>query len=436
MMQRRSFLAGVTGLTALTAVRAAAAPVLTANNSGLTLEQARRRNGWIEIDADAFEANIDTVNSLLGQVRLCAVMKADAYGNGIALLMPSIIKKQISDVAITSNDEARVARELGYQGRLIRVRTATPDEMEDGLPFAIEELIGNPDSAAFLQALAKKQTRPTSLPVHLALNSGGMSRNGVELSTDYGQKDARTITSCDKLRIAGAMTHYPSEDAADILGQLQHYHADLAWLNAQGVKSGKLIRHTANSFATLEHRDTWLDMVRVGGLLYGDPGSVKTNAYLPTMTIKSRVAAINHYPAGQTVNYDRTYRLERESWLANIPLGYSDGYRRGFSHANRAEFPAEGRNHTEVLIGGRRFPVVGRVTMNTMMVDVTDRPNALHLDDEVVLFGAQGHERITQAEFEANGSAYGPEMLGILGAALPRVLKPSALAKDDTRPAT
>ncbi|WP_031238825.1 alanine racemase [Asticcacaulis sp. AC466] len=429
MMHRRTFLAGATGLTAITAMPAAAAPVLSANNFGLTLEQARRRNGWIEIDAEAFEANIDTVRALLGPVRLCAVMKADAYGNGIALLMPSIINKRIGDVAITSNDEARVARELGYRGRLIRVRTATPDEMEDALPFVVEELIGNPDSAAVLQALAKRRTGQASLPIHLALNSGGMSRNGVELSTAYGQADARAILSFDRLRITGLMTHYPSEEDADILGQLRHYQSDMAWLKAQEFDADKPTHHTANSFATLKHKDTWLDMVRVGGLLYGDPGSVSTSAYLPTQTIKSRVAVVNHYPAGQTVNYDRTYRLERESWLANIPLGYSDGYRRGFSHANRPEFPAEGKNRTEVLIRGRRFPVVGRVTMNTLMVDVTDSPNLVHPDDEVVLFGAQGNERITQAEFEANGSAYGPEMLGVLGAALPRVLKPRGAAK-------
>ena len=141
------------------------------------------------------------------------------------------------------------------------------------------------------------------------------------------------------------------------------------------------------------------------------------------MAIKSRVTAVNHYPAGQTVNYDRTYRLDRESWLANIPIGYSDGYRRGFSHANRPEFEAESRNRTEVLIGGRRFPVVGRVTMNTMMADVTGWQDKVRLDDEVVLFGAQGAERITQPEFERNGSVYGPEALTVMGATLPRVLK-------------
>jgi alanine racemase len=163
-------------------------------------------------------------------------------------------------------------------------------------------------------------------------------------------------------------------------------------------------------------------MVRVGGAIYGDPGSVKTSAFIPVPAIKSRVAAVNHYPAGQTVAYDRTFRLERESWLANIPIGYSDGLRRGFSHANRPEFPEGSRNHSEVLIRGKRAPIVGRVTMNTMMVDVTEHRD-VRLDDEVVLFGPQGTDRITQAEFEANSSAYAPEMLAVLGAALPRVLK-------------
>jgi alanine racemase len=422
MMQRRAVLAAGAGLAVITAARIAAAPVLSANNFGLTLDEARRRNGWIEVDAKAFEANIDVVQAAIGRVRLCAVMKADAYGNGVALLMPSIIRKNISDVAVTSNDEARVARELGYRGRLIRIRTATLEEMVDALPLAVEELVGSPDAAARLHEFAARSAGQFGVPVHLALNCGGMSRNGIELATEYGKADARTLLKLHRLNFKGAMTHYPSEDGSDILEQLRRFKDDFAWLKAQGLRVEGLTRHSANSFATLEHRATWLDMVRIGGLLYGDPGSSKTNAYRPTMTIKSRVATINHYPAGQTVNYDRTYRLARESWLANIPIGYSDGYRRGFSHANRPEFPIESRNKTEVLIRGRRFPVVGRVTMNTMMVDVTAGLNLVQPGDEVVLFGLQDQDRITQAELESNGSAYGPELLTVLGSALPRAL--------------
>ncbi|WP_156255144.1 alanine racemase [Sandarakinorhabdus oryzae] len=420
-MQRRQFLAGA---AALAASRAAAAPVLDARNFGLTPAKAARSNGWIEVDAAAFAANIDTVRSLIGTARLCAVMKADAYGNGIALLIPTIIAKGVTEVAITSNDEARVARQLGYRGRLLRIRTATQEEMADGLKWRIEELIGNPAAAAGLAALWKRHGGHQPLPVHLALNAGGMSRNGVELASDAGKAAARALLALPGLRIRGAMTHYPSEEAADILAQLHRFEADVAWLQAAGL-TRDLIRHTANSFATLQHPETRLDMVRVGGLLYGDPGSVKTDRFLPTMTIKSKVAAINAYPAGQTVNYDRIWRLERDSLLANVPLGYSDGIRRSLSRANRPEFPVESRTRTEVLIGGRRFPVVGRVTMNTLMVDVTDAKDSVRLGDEVVLFGAQGSERVTQAELEANSSAYGPELLAVLGNSLPKVLKPA-----------
>lgn len=423
MINRRAFLGAAAAGAGLATTRAIAAPILSADNFGLTLQQAQRRNGWIEVDAAAFMENIATLRGMIGASRICAVMKADAYGNGIALLIPSVIKAGIADVAITSNDEARIARQLGYKGRLYRIRLAHPEEMEDALGLGVVESIGNPESAARLEALWLKRRPRFPRPVHLALNAGGMSRNGVELSTDYGKADARALLALKGLRIAGAMTHYPSEEAPDILGQLARYKEDLAWLAGQGLNLAGLTRHTANTFATLTQADTRLDMVRVGGALYGDPGSVKTSVFIPVPTIKSRVAAVNHYPAGQTVAYDRTFRLERESWLANVPIGYSDGVRRGFSHANRPEFPAEGRNRTEVLIRGKRAPVVGRVTMNTLMVDVTEHRD-VKLDDEVVLFGAQGNDRITQAEFEANSSAYAPEMLAVLGAALPKVLKP------------
>ena len=421
-MQRRAVLTGGAALAGLAAGQTLAAPFLSANNSGLTLAKAARRNGWIEVDAAAFEANIDAVRKWVGPARLCAVMKADAYGNGIALLIPSIIAKRVTDVAITSNDEARVARALGYRGRLYRIRAATPEEMEDAFTFGVEELVANPQAALRLQQMWRKRSKKRALPVQLALNAGGMSRNGVELSTDYGKTDARALLGLEGLSIRGVMTHYPSEEADDILGQLRHFREDLAWLHAQGLPQGNLVRHTSNTFAALKHPETRLDMVRIGGAIYGDPGSYKTDRFIQTMTIKSRVAAVNRYPAGQTVNYDRTFRLERESWLANIPLGYSDGFRRGFSHSNRPEFPADNRNRSEVLIGGKRFPIVGRVTMNTLMVDVTGSQDRVALDDEVVLFGAQGDQRITQAEFEANSSAYAPEMLSVLGTALPRVM--------------
>ena len=221
------------------------------------------------------------------------------------------------------------------------------------------------------------------------------------------------------------MTHYPTEDRDDILRQLARFHQDIDWLKANGLPSGALTRHTANTFATLHHPQTRLDMVRVGGALYGDTSADFLARFRPTITLKSRVAAVNHFPADETVAYDRTYKLGRESWLANIPIGYSDGYRRSLSHANQPAFADEGKNKTEILIGGRRYPVVGRVTMNTLMVDVTGDQDRIKLDDEVVLFGRQGDAFISQKELEDNSASYGPDLLAVMGNSLPKMLKPA-----------
>ncbi len=424
-MNRRTIIAGGAAAFALGAAPGVmAAPALSSRNFGLRPAQVPRRNAWFEIDAAAFEHNIAEIRGIVGDgVTLCAIMKADAYGNGLDLLMPSVLKARIAAIGLTSNDEARVAREMGFKGRLIRVRTGTLDEIEDAFPLNLEELVGNPAAAARIAQLWNRKHANRALPIHLCLNADGMSRNGVELKTDYGKSDARAILRTPHLKIAGLMTHYPTEDRDDILRQLARFQDDIGWLQANGLPPGPMVRHTANTFATLHHPETRLDMVRVGGALYGDTSADFLARFRPTITLKSRVAAVNHFPADETVAYDRTYRLARESWLANIPIGYSDGYRHSLSHANQAAFADEARNKTEVLIGGRRYPLVGRVTMNTLMVDVTGDQDRINLDDEVVLFGRQGGEVITQAEFEANSASYAPDLLAVLGNSLPKMLR-------------
>lgn len=421
-LDRRRLLGGLGAAPLLVASAAQAAPVLSSRNFGLRTADGPRRNAWMEVDASAFEHNIAEVRKLAGTARLCAVMKANAYGAGIDLLMPSVMALGVDVVGITSNDEARVAREMGYRGRIVRLRSGAPDEIEDAFPLNVEELIGNADAASLAAGRFRRRKPRGALRVHLALNADGMSRNGVELSTPYGQDEGRAILATPGLKVVGLMTHYPTEEAQDIQRQLARFEADIAWLAANGLPAGPLERHSANTFATLHHPKTLLDMVRVGGALYGDV-TPDFPQFRQTLTVKARVAAVNHYPSQQTVAYDRTYRLSRESWLANIPIGYSDGMRRSLSHANQPAFASEGRNATQVLIGGRRFPVVGRVTMNTVMADVTGWQQTIHPGDEVVLFGRQGGEFISQKEMETNASAYGPELLAMLGNSLPKVLK-------------
>lgn len=373
---------------------AQAIPVLSADNYGLTPARARRANARLEIDATQFEKNLAELRRLIGdQVELCAVMKADAYGHGMDLLVPSVIRAGVRCIGLASNEEARIARALHFHGRLARLRTATLEEVEDGWRYGIEEMVGNREVAERLAGLARRRGR--RLKVHFMLNSTGMSRNGLELATAEGKADALRILALAQLQMVGLMSHFPVEDRQDIADSLRRFEADVDWLlDAGRLDRATLQIHVANSYATLNVPQSRCDLVRVGGALYGDTDPRFTQ-FQPIMTMKSRVAAVNHYPAGDTVNFDRTYQLTRDSWLANIPVGYSDGYRRILSHANQ---PVQSAGQAYVLIRGHKLPVVGRVTMNTLMVDATDVKDEVRLDDEVVLYGRPGDAQISQAE--------------------------------------
>ncbi|NBI42848.1 hypothetical protein GVX76_04980 [[Haemophilus] felis] len=206
------------------------------------------------------------------------------------------------------------------------------------------------------------------------------------------------------------MTHYPVEDEAEIRKNLAQFKADSEWLIQQaGLERSKITLHSANSYATLTVPEAHLDMVRPGGLLYGD--SIPTfTEYKKTMAFKSKVANINHYPKGSTVGYDRTFTLERDSLLANLPFGYSDGYRRVFT------------NKGYVLIRGHKVPIVGKVSMNTTMVDVTDFPDILE-GDEVVIFGKQGKLEVSQGDIEDINGALLADLYTVWGNSNPKVKK-------------
>ena len=402
-LSRRRFVAASVGLAVAAAIDAHAAPLLA------TRRRLEESNAWIEVDRAVLDANIRLIRSMLaGGVQVCAVMKADAYGTGIALAMPSIIAAGFPYVGIASTEEARAARRSGFKGRLLRVRAATPDEVEDALPDKVEELAGNLAAALDMAAIARRRGR--TLRVHLALNSAGMSRNGIEMATEQGRRDAAAIARIEGLRIVGMMTHFPTEERGDILQGLAAFKSQTAWLFANtSLRREDVILHAANSFAVQHIPEAQLDMVRPGGALYGYGGTPKP-PFAHVASFKTRVAAVNAYPAGDTVSYDRTYTLKRDSLLANLPVGYSDGYRRAYSNAG------------SVLIRGRRAPVVGRVTMNTTMVDVTDIPG-VEIGDEAVLFGKQGGDEITQAEIERITGVILADQYTIWGASNPKLLR-------------
>lgn len=288
----------------------------------------------------------------------------------------------------------------------MRVRNATEQEMAQATSYSVEELIGNLDMAKKLDAIAKQQNKV--IPIHLALNSGGMSRNGLEVNNKAGLEEAKQIAQLANLKVVGIMSHYPEEDADKVREDLARFkQQSQKVLDVTGLNRKDVTLHMANTFATITVPESWLDMVRVGGIFYGD--TIASTDYKRVMTFKSNIASINYYPKGNTVGYDRTYTLKRDSVLANIPVGYADGYRRVFSNAGHA------------LIGGQRVPVLGKTSMNTVIVDITDLKN-IKSGDEVVFFGKQGNAEITAEEVEDISGALFTEMSILWGATNQRVL--------------
>lgn len=343
-------------------------------------------NAWVEIDTAQFRKNIVYLKSIMGgSTKVCVVMKGDAYGNGISLLMPSVISEGIENVAITSNQEARDVRESGYKGHIIRIRLATDGEIREGIDLGIEELIGNIEQARYINYVAGE--RGCTINYHLAINANGMSRNGIELKDGYGE--ALEILQLENLHCVGMMTHYPASLDGEIIQQLETFKTQTSELIRRGgLDRSELTLHTAATYAALYVPQTRMDMVRIGSALYNYGYTSKYNQFKPLLSFKSRVTSVQYYPAGNTVSYKRTRKLTRASRLANIPVGYANGISRYIG------------NKGYMLIRGHKCPVVGAVTMNITMVDVTDYPD-IQAGDEVVIYGKQGNASITSANITA-----------------------------------
>ncbi|KOO04224.1 alanine racemase [Vibrio nereis] len=395
----------IAAATLAPAMQVASAPIQLNSN----VEQQNHipaSNAWLEVNLGQFRDNIEQFKThMSSSTKICAVMKADAYGNGIQGLMPTIIEQQIPCVAVASNAEAQAVRDSGFKGQLMRVRSADLAEIESALEFNIEELIGSAEQAKALSQLAEKANR--EIKVHLALNDGGMGRNGVDMTTEEGKQEAIEIAQQSGVGIVGIMTHFPNYNADDVRNKLASFKTNSAWL----IENTKLNRedillHVANSYTALNVPEAQLDMVRPGGVLYGD---LPTNPEYPSIvSFKTRVASLHHLPENSTVGYDSSFTTNKESVMANIPVGYSDGY------------PRKMGNKADVIINGQRAKVVGVASMNTTMVDVSEI-KGVKPGSEVVLFGTQKKQTISASEMEQHAEVIFPELYTIWGTSNPRV---------------
>lgn len=361
--------------------------------------------GWVEIDESAIVHNIRTIRAELGdEVEFCAVVKADAYGHGVDIVAPLLAAQGIAMVGVASNGDAAGVRAAGFTGRLMRVRPGWRDEIDDGIRFGIEEWIGGAQHAMIAGAIAA--ARGVRLPVHLSLNSTGLGRDGIDLGEAGGMDAVSAVLADPRLEVIGLCSHFPCEDATDVADGATRFDEETRAVIVEAGTGDPLVRHCATTFAALTVPSSRFDLVRIGAGLYGDSDTLG-GALRPAMRVVSRVAAVNDYPRGSTVGYERWHRLAHDARLAVIPLGYADGFHRSLSGTG------------EVLIRGRRAPIVDRIAMNSFLVDVSRIPHAAP-GDEAVLYGRQGDQAITSADVEHAHGNIAADLYVAWGQLLPR----------------
>jgi len=331
-----------------------------------------------EVSLDAIARNFERIRERVGRrVHVMGVVKADAYGHGALPVARALVEAGASCLGVALPEEGVSLRRQGVTVPILVMGPTPPDHGSVLLEYRLDQMVYHP-----LHARALSESGGDSgarLRVHLKVDTG-MGRLGIPPSE--APAAARAIVRMPRLEFAGIMTHFAAADALDqghARLQQQRFLEAVREIEAAGVTVP--LRHAANSAALLALPETHLDMVRPGIALYGYPPvpAGPQGSWEPALTFTTGIAQIKKVPKGGTVSYGCTYEAPRDIQVATLPLGYADGYNRLLS------------NRGEVLIGGRRAPVVGQVCMDMIMVDVTEVPG-VHEGQEVVLLGRQGDE--------------------------------------------
>lgn len=337
----------------------------------------------VRVSRENFYNNIRYLRRLVAPSKICVVMKANAYGHGLEALAPVAVEAGADVLGICTNPEAEMIRRLGLKIPLLRLRMALEAEMEESVrELDLQEQVGSCEAAAYLSAAGMRRGRPVE--VHLDIDTG-MGRSGF---FPEQTEEIRAVMRLPGITIAGVMTHFPAADAADLMqtgAQIKRMEQFCAEL---GLPEHTLV-HTHNSAAAVRLTSQCRAMVRVGAACYGvrtsrefeNPAALK-----PVMSFRTWVAQVRDVPKGRTIGYGGLFTTARDSKIASLPVGFGEGY-------PRALF-----NKGIVLIHGQRCPVVGRVSLNLLTIDVTDLDSEVRPGDEVVLIGSQGDEEITFEE--------------------------------------
>ena len=340
---------------------------------------------WAEIDIAAIRENLAAIRSFVGpSTDVMAVVKADAYGHGIEIVVPAAWESGAGWFGVATVEEGAYVRRELPDSRICLFSPFLRGEESEIVRHRLIPLLSSEAQALRLSAECEKQR--AAIEVHLEVDTG-MGRSGIEPSA--AMPIAEQILSMTGLRLTGAATHFPCGDTDPALTRDQSLR--LANFVSELGNRGIVLQfiHAANSGGVVLAPTGRFNLVRPGLLMYGiRPLALNDDnrpAVIPVLSLKTRIALIRELPAGHAISYGRTHVLSRPARVATLPVGYGDGY------------PRELSNRGFVLIRGRRAPIIGRVCMDMTVVDVTEIEEAEE-SDEAVLIGRQGEEIIKAEE--------------------------------------
>jgi alanine racemase len=371
------------------------------------------RSVWSEIDLDALRANVRALCSHAAPAELLAVVKANGYGHGAVPVARAALTAGASWLGVARVEEGVQLREAGIEAPVMILSEPSPAAVAEVVAHDITPVVY---TEAGIDALAKgvaEAGHSHPFPVHLKVDTG-MHRVGC--APDDAVALARQVAARDELALAGVCTHLAVADEPEdayTRGQLDRFDAVLAALDDAHLRPALV--HAANSAGLLAHPRAHHSLVRVGIAMYGLPPApgLPDDAGVvlaPVMSLRARVTLVKDLPAGERLSYGLRYELDRPSRVATVPAGYADGVPRNL-----------GLQGGEVLIGGRRLPIAGVITMDQLLVDVGDAPVAP--GDEVVLIGRQGAEEITATEWAQHLGTINYEIVTGIGARVPRTYR-------------
>ena len=367
---------------------------------------------YVEISLEAIGHNIREVKKRLPEgVKLLGVVKANAYGHG-AVPVASYLENQVDYFATATIEEAVELRENGISAPILILVYVSPSQYGDLVEYDITQTIDSYAQALALEKEAARQNRKAK--AHLAVDTG-MTRIGFQV-TEHDADEAAKIADLPHIELEGMFTHFSCADQEDktyCSMQMEKYDKMTALLAERGVTIP--LRHICNSAGIMEFDDHRFEMVRSGIITYGIYPSEEVKKerldLIPALSWKSHVIHVKEVGPGIGVSYGATYVTEKPmTRIATVSAGYADGYPRALS------------NQGCVLIHGKKAPIIGRICMDQMMVDVTDIPD-VQVEDVVTLVGTDGDETITIEEIANPAARFDYEMLCDISSRVTRVYK-------------